>query len=192
MNEGILAITGALLVIWAILGESLSIEIKVGHLAPLDDWKRLVFAMLGLTLIVVSIWAVLDVKRPRLRPNAVQENLQATFLGQDGENYAGRQCARGAENDNVHIHLDGLRADVQPVSFRVEDRNPGSVLGVWAVPCDPVSNWLLYVISSTPGQADLYFKPFREAPDGTEYTIIVQYEDGTNQSTEVVGSRVVP
>ncbi len=114
---------------------------------------------------------------------------QATFLGQDGESYAGQQCTPGTTNDNVHIRLQGLRTDDQQTSYRIEDRAAG---GVWATPCDPVSNWQLFVTSSAPGQADLYFKPFRDAPDGTEYTIFVQYGDGVTAIMQVVGIRVKP
>ena len=113
----------------------------------------------------------------------------ATFLGQDGESYAGQGCTTGTVPDNVHIHLDGLKTDAQPVSYRVDDYAAG---GVWATPCNPVSNWLLYVIVPHSNQADLYFKPFRDAPDGTIYTVVVQYNDGTSQTTTVVGTRIKP
>ncbi len=114
---------------------------------------------------------------------------RGTFLGQDGQSYAGQGCATGTVPDNIHIRLDGLKTDVQATSYRVEDSAGG---GVWATPCNPASNWLLYVISAVPGQADLYFKPFRVAPDGTLYTITVQYSDGTNQSVVVIGTQVQP
>lgn len=113
--------------------------------------------------------------------------LRVSFLGQDGESYAGRQCNEGTIADNVHIHLDGLRTEIEPVSYRVEDRIAG---GVWATPCDPRYNWFLYVVSSSPGRADFYFKPFRNAPEGTEYTILVEYSDGIAQIARVVGSQV--
>lgn len=115
--------------------------------------------------------------------------LRGTFLGQDGQSYAGQGCTTGTVPDNIHIRLDGLRTDVQATSYKVEDTAGG---GVWATPCNPVSNWLLYVISPSPGQADLYFKPFRVAPDGTIYTVTVQYSDGTNQSAAVIGTLVQP
>lgn len=115
--------------------------------------------------------------------------LRGTFLGQDGQSYAGQGCATGTVSDNVHIRLDGLKSDVQPTSYRVDDFVGG---GVWATPCDPISNWLLYVTSSLLGQTDLYFKPFRDAPDGTIYTISIQYSDGTSQTTEVIGTHVTP
>lgn len=115
--------------------------------------------------------------------------LRGTFLGQDGQSYAGQGCAIGTLPDNVHIRLDGLKTDVQATIFKVEDTAGG---GVWATPCNPVSNWLLYVSSSSPGQADLYFKPFRVAPDGTTYTVTVQYSDGTNQSATIIGTLVQP
>ena len=115
--------------------------------------------------------------------------LRGTFLGQDGKNYAGQGCATGTVPDNIHIRLDGLKTEVQATNYRVEDTAGG---GVWATPCNPVSNWLLYMISASPGQADLYFKPFRVAPDGTIYTATVQYSDGTNQSVAVIGTQVQP
>jgi len=115
--------------------------------------------------------------------------LRGTFLGQDGKSYAGQGCDTGTVPDNVHIHLDGLKTDVQETSYRVEDTAGG---GVWATPCNPVSNWLLYVISASPGQADLYFKPFRLAPDGTIYSVTIQYSDGMNQSGAVIGTQVQP
>jgi hypothetical protein len=113
--------------------------------------------------------------------------LDATFLGQDGGNFAGQLCTTGTTNDNIHIHLTGLRTD-RPVSIRVDD--PAG--GVWSTPCDPVSNWQLYFTSNVSNQADIYFKPFRDAPDGTEYTIVVQYSDGGTQTTSVIGRRVKP
>jgi hypothetical protein len=117
------------------------------------------------------------------------QTLVGTFLGQDGRSYAGQRCSAGTVPDNVHFRLDGLKAGVQPTSYRVDDFLGG---GVWATPCDPVSNWLLYVTSSSSDQADLYFKPFRDAPDGTTYTVSVQYSDGTSQTIEVVGTHVTP
>jgi hypothetical protein len=113
--------------------------------------------------------------------------LRGTFLGQDGQSYAGRGCAIGDAPDNIHIHLDGLRTDAQVTTYQVEDPSGG---GRWATPCNPVSSWLLHVVSDTTGQADLYFKPFRDAPDGTQYMISVQYGDGLSESVTVVGSRV--
>jgi hypothetical protein len=115
--------------------------------------------------------------------------LHGTFLGQDGQSYAGQGCAAGTVPDNIHIRLDGLKTDVPATSYRVDDSAGG---GVWATPCNPVSHWLLYVISAAPGQADLYFKPFRVAPDGTPYTITIQYSDGTSQSIVVIGTQVQP
>lgn len=115
--------------------------------------------------------------------------LQASFLGQDGASFAGIGCAAGTASDNAHIQLSGLKSDVQPVSYRLDDVAGG---GVWASPCDPVSNWLLYVESTTPDTAEIYFKPFRDAPDGTIYTITVTYDDGSVQSTSVVGSQIAP
>jgi hypothetical protein len=117
------------------------------------------------------------------------QTLVGTFLGQDGQSYAGQGCTTGTVPDNIHIHLDGLKSGVQPISYRVDDFAGG---GVWATPCDPVSNWLLYITSASPDQADLYFKPFRDAPDGTIYTILIKYDDGTSQTTTVVGTHVTP
>ena len=113
--------------------------------------------------------------------------LRATFIGQDGDNYAGRLCSSGTTNDNVHIRLSGLRTDIKPVSFRVDDYARG---GVWASPCDPVSNWFLYVSQTPNGTADIYFKPFRDAPSGTEYKITVGYNNGETETTLVRGLQV--
>lgn len=115
--------------------------------------------------------------------------LNATFVGQDGGNYAGKLCSSGTENDNVHIHLSGLRKDHEPAAFRVDDYAEG---GVWATPCDPVSNWFLYVKTVGHGEADIYFKPFRDAPEGTEYKITVSYNDGVTQEVIVKGSHITP
>jgi hypothetical protein len=116
-------------------------------------------------------------------------HLKATFLGQDGEGYAGAGCSTGTDLDNVHIHLTGIKTDIGTTSFRVNDYAAG---GVWATPCDPVSNWLLYVMSDVPGEADIYFKPFRDAPEGTIYSVSISYDDGSIQTTTVVGSHVSP
>ncbi len=115
--------------------------------------------------------------------------MKALFLGQDGASFAGVGCSVGTEPNNAHIQLTNLKTDVQAVSYRVDDLAAG---GVWVMPCDPVSNWMLYVESLTPGTADLYFRPFRDAPEGTVYTITVTYEDGSVQSTAVIGSQIVP
>lgn len=115
--------------------------------------------------------------------------LRGTFLGQDGKSYAGQGCTTGTVPDNVHIRLEGLKSGVQAIRYRVEDSAGG---GVWATPCNPISNWLLYVISSSPGQVDMYFKPFRIAPEGTIYTVTVEYNDGTRQSVAVIGTLVQP
>lgn len=135
--------------------------------------------------------AVLGVLLVAILLTACEQNgtsaLRVSFLGQDGGSYAGRQCNEGTIADNVHIHLDGLRTDKEPVSYRVDDRSAG---GVWATPCNAVSNWLLFVVPSSPGQADLYFKPFRNAPGGTEYTIMIEYSDGIAQIARVAGSQV--
>jgi hypothetical protein len=117
------------------------------------------------------------------------DTLTATFMGQDGGGYAGRLCSSGTAFDNVHIHLDGLRTESEPISYRVEDYAGG---GLWATPCDPVSNWFLSVEPAVNGETNLYFKPFRDAPSGTEYGITVVYQDGVTQIILVRGSRVKP
>ena len=82
--------------------------------------------------------------------------LTAAFLGQDGNSVAGRLCASGTAKDNVHIHLSGLLTSAEPVSFRIEDYSGG---GLWATPCDPVSNWFLYVELVKDNETNLFFKP---------------------------------
>jgi hypothetical protein len=91
--------------------------------------------------------------------------------------------------DNVHIRLAGLRTEAEVVSYRVDDWAAG---GVWATPCDPVSNWLLHVEPISDTEVDLYFKPFRDAPANTEYTVAVQYSDGQTHKVSVLGTRVRP
>jgi hypothetical protein len=115
--------------------------------------------------------------------------LKATFLGQDGHSFAGKLCSAGTKKDNVHIHLSGLRTDQEAVAFRVDDFAQG---GVWATPCDPVSNWFLFVEPVVAGETDLYFKPFRVAPAGTQYRLTVTYADQTTQTVVLSGSRVQP
>lgn len=115
--------------------------------------------------------------------------LVGTFLGQDGASYAGTQCNPGTAPDNVHIRLTGIRTDSPVVDYKVEDIDGG---GLWAIPCEPVTNWLLYVDAPVEWQADLYFKPFRVAPDGTIYTISLLYADGAIEKLNVVGTYVAP
>ncbi len=115
--------------------------------------------------------------------------LKPVFLGQDGASFAGVGCTTGTEPDNAHIQLTNLKTDVQAISYRVDDMAGG---GVWATPCDPASNWLLHAETPIPGTADLYFKPFRDAPEGTVYHITITYEDGSIQSTALVGSQIAP
>jgi serine/threonine-protein kinase len=103
------------------------------------------------------------------------QSFNSFFLGQDGASYAGKVCSKGSVPDNVHIHLEGLIVGVSPTTFLLKDPTGG----VWATPCNPVSNWLLYVVYPSSGQADLYFKPYREATAGTLYTIKISYDDGT-------------
>ena len=111
------------------------------------------------------------------------------FIGQDGYNYAGKECNTGTDPDNVHIRLEGLKTNVQAISYKLEDVDGN---GVWATPCDPISNWLLYVNEHSDGQADLYFKPFRTAPDGTSYLVSIQYSDGSVQYITLVGTLIKP
>ena len=120
-------------------------------------------------------------------PTDTVGKLRATFIGQDGGSYAGRLCSSGMTNDNIHIRLSGLRTNIKPISFRVDDFSKG---GVWSTPCDPVSNWFLYVNQAFSGTADLYLKPFRDAPAGTEYKITVVYSNGETDITLVRGSQV--
>jgi hypothetical protein len=118
--------------------------------------------------------------------SAVQ-TLAGLFIGQDGQSYAGEGCNPGTVPDNIHIHIEGIKSGAQVVGYRVEDQG-----GAWGYPCDPQSNWLLYVITAPPDQAELYFKPYREAPDGTLYLVYVYYDDGTSQMAVVVGTHVAP
>ena len=111
------------------------------------------------------------------------------FLGQDGGDYAGQLCSAGNTDDNVHFHLSGLPDDMQPSSYLVEDVDHG---GLWATPCDPVSNWFLYARPVKQGETDVYFKPFRDAPAGTKYKVTVAYASGTTLVMEIEGARVKP
>ena len=124
-----------------------------------------------------------------VQPTLVVNRLSATFLGQDGGSYAGRLCSTGTVADNVHIHLTGLRTEAEAVGYRVDDFAAG---GVWATPCDPISNWQLHVVSLSAAEVDVYFKPFRDAPTGTEYILTVQYSDGQTQKVSVKGAPVRP
>lgn len=123
------------------------------------------------------------------RPTEQINPLKAVFVGQDGGNYAGKLCSSGTTNDNVHIRLSGLLTTIEPTSYRVDDLAGG---GVWATPCDPVSNWFLYAKPVVDGRSDIYFKPFRDAPARTEYKISVTYGDGTTQTTIIQGLHVKP
>jgi hypothetical protein len=148
--------------------------------------RSLVFLMVSLLSLSFIFSACAAIKR---EPSGQPESLTATFKGQDGGSYAGRLCSSGTAADNVHIHLAGLRTESQPISYRVEDFTGG---GLWATPCDPVSNWFLYAELVVNGETNLYFKPFRNAPDGTEYKITVGYQDGGSEETIVRGTRVKP
>ncbi len=136
-----------------------------------------------------SFTVSLDPGNPTAQPVAVVNRLQATFLGQDGGSYAGRLCSTGTTADNVHIRLTGLRTEAKVESYRVDDLAAG---GVWATPCDPISNWQLHVEPRSDAEVDLYFKPFRDAPAGTTYTVAVHYSDGQTHTTTVTGTRVQP
>jgi hypothetical protein len=118
-----------------------------------------------------------------------ETRLTATFLGQDGATYAGMGCTQGGTVINAHVRLSGMRQDSAPVSYRLEDTTH---LGVWATPCDPVSNWLLYVTNASGGNADVYFRPFVTAPAGTQYNVRVTYADGGTQSVSFVGTSITP
>lgn len=148
-------------------------------------------AMLAVLIVLLACSATLtlDSDSPAPHSTALANSLRLTFIGQDGADYAGRLCTSGTANDNVHLHLDGLRAEAEAVSFRVDEPAGG---GVWATPCDPISNWQLHVIPAVDGQADLYFKPFRDAPADIEYRVTVQYSDGQVQQASTSGERVKP
>ncbi len=113
--------------------------------------------------------------------------MRGVFLGQDGADYAGIDCSAGTAPDNIHIRVTGMHTNVQPVSYRVED--PVGA-GLWTDPCS--ASWALHVIARNDGTAELYFKPFRDAPDGTIYTVAILYSDDSIQTTAVSGTRVRP
>ncbi len=143
----------------------------------------------GFMLLACSATISLDADSPTPRPTLVVNTLHLKFIGQDGAGYAGRLCTNGTAHDNVHLQLAGLRTDAEAISFRVDEPAGG---GVWATPCDPISNWQLHVISTTDGRGDLYFKPFRDAPAGVEYRVTVQYADGQIQQASTTGLHVKP
>ena len=102
---------------------------------------------IGLEILVALIASLacsatisLDAGSPAPQATLVVNALRLEFIGQDGANYAGRLCSNGTAPDNVHLRLEGLRPDVEVVSFRVDEPAGG---GVWATPCDPISNWPL-------------------------------------------------
>ncbi len=154
-----------------------------------EAWQGCLFLFSFLALFLASSACTGLEPSAKSRPTEWSGTLHATFIGQDGKDYAGKLCSAGTKPDNVHIHLSGIRSDREPVAFRVEDTTGG---GLWATPCDPVSNWFLYVTPATEGEADIYFKPFREAPEGTEYKITVSYDDGVAQMAVIEGSSVKP
>ncbi|NTU65057.1 MAG: hypothetical protein HGB05_17070 [Chloroflexi bacterium] len=151
---------------------------------------RLTTQLMVLAALVLgcSLTVSLDPGQPA-QPTVTVNRLRATFVGQDGDSYAGRLCSTGTVADNVHIHLSGLRSEAAVVSYRVDDLAAG---GVWAAPCDPISNWLLHVVPISDPEVDLYYKPFRDAPANTEYTVTVQYRDGQTHRVSVPGTRVRP
>jgi len=112
---------------------------------------------------------------------------QGVFIGQDGGSFAGQGCSSGTVPDNIHIRLPGLRTDITVASYQVDDAAGG---GRWATPCNPVSNWLVVAQDTAPGQVELYFKPFRNAPAGTIYAVYLRYQDGTSEQISVVGGEV--
>jgi len=148
--------------------------------------RCLKICLLLLTILTCSCATPLD-DATNPTPGGRPEMLQASFIGQDGGDYAGKQCSSGTTQDNIHIHLSGLRTDLEPLSFRVDEPARG---GVWATPCDPVSNWFLYVRPVRHGATELYFKPFRDAPAGAEYKISITYPDGTQQIRSIEGKEV--
>lgn len=115
--------------------------------------------------------------------------LEAEFIGQDGESFAGHQCHQGTAPDNVHIRLTEMRKDVEPLSYKVIDHTGGFT---WDNPCDPQTQAILHVIRPEPGVADVYFKPGAAAPDGRIYTIELRYSDGINEVVEVAGTAISP
>jgi hypothetical protein len=154
-----------------------------------EAWRCRSFLFSFLVLFLASLACSSLEPSAKSRPTEWSGTLRATFIGQDGKDYAGKLCSAGTKPDNVHVHLSGIRSDQEPVAFRVEDPSGG---GLWATPCDPVSNWFLYVMPVTEGETDIYFKPFREAPEGTEYTITVSYDDGVTQMAVIEGASVKP
>ena len=118
-----------------------------------------------------------------------ETRLSATFVGQDGQSYAGEGCSVGTTPNNAHITLAGMTTGVQPTSFELEDLTHS---GKWASPCDPVSNWLLAVRNVSGGNADLYFRPFVIAEADTLYRVTVRYADGSSQALNFTGSAITP
>lgn len=104
-----------------------------------------------------------------------QTQLEAQFWGQEDVSLAGPGCNGSPQPGNVHIRLTGLRLDSRPARIRIEEPQGGSS---WANPCDPISNWQLFIHYNHLSQADLYFKPNHNIPAGAIYTVTVEYEDG--------------
>jgi hypothetical protein len=155
----------------------------------------------GLTLLVLAIGVILRLQDAGVWPGSRQEAaavgswgptdssggwLRATFLGQDGEGRVGIDCTRDIAPDNIPVAVAGLRTDVPIASWEVYDV-PG--FGHWVLPCNG-RNWWLEAIPTRDGGADLYLKPHRNAPDGTDYRLIVHYADGATASTYLTGTAV--
>ena len=152
------------------------------------NWPKIILLFLVFASLACAFSVSFD-PSTKSHPTERIDTLKAVFVGQDGGNYAGKLCSSGTANDNIHIRLTGLLTNIEPTSYRVEDFAYG---GVWATPCDPVSNWFLYVKPAVNGESDIYFKPFRDAPERREYRITVTYRDGSAQTTVIQGLHVKP
>lgn len=119
----------------------------------------------------------------------VEPVLTASFEGQDGAGYAGSDCEAGTVNDNIHIHLTGIKEYNMVSNIRIIEKNN---MGVWANSCVFGSTWMIHVEKFAHGERDLYFKPYRNAPDGTIYEITVDYENGLSEKVLVEGTAVFP
>lgn len=115
------------------------------------------------------------------------EPLKATFIGQDGADFAGKDCNPGDKNDNIHIQLTHVKDNV--TSITVLDPAGG---GRWTKPCEPGSSWIVHTEEGAEGVLDVYIKPFRVAPNGTEYRITVEYEEALSETVTILGTAVSP
>jgi hypothetical protein len=88
--------------------------------------------------------------------------------------------------DNIHIRIADLPSGVQPTLYQVDDFTGG---GRWVHPCNQ-ENWWLVPEPGPDGTVDLFLKPHRDAPEGTEYIVTVRYDDGTHHRAQVLGSAV--